>query len=178
MSTDQVEAAPPAPAQPPLTTATIQNAPIFAGRAFAKHYQSALSAGERAVLRRAEVVSTNAAFWSCLQKAEKVWPDAKLPRNVRIFEALIASAILEDAGNGDDMGSVGAFMRRNGKQIKSRRVEAMLAAQTREAVVEELSRLVAITRAQRATIDFGMLFSDLVFFGDHVRRRWAADCFA
>jgi hypothetical protein len=42
--------------------------------------------------------------------------------------------------------------------------------------MEEISRLMAI--AQGDKLDFGLLFRDLFFFGDRVRRKWAHDCFA
>lgn len=172
MSYDQSDATKPADNSEQNST---QNATILAGRAFAQHYKHSLTDGERAILRRTEIASTCGTFWACMHKATREWPHAKEARNIRIFESLVTSAILEDASSTDDTENVGAFMRRNSHVIKGRRVESMLAATTRDTVIDELSRLIAITRG--AKIDFGMLFNDLVFFGDPVRRRWASKCF-
>lgn len=155
--------------------ATDSNSPIQAGRIFAFHFKRVLTAGERAVLRRADIVATQAAFWACLRKAEALWPAVLVPRHIAILEALITSGILDGSASSDDMGNVGTFMRKNAKVIKPRRMEAMLAANTREEAIDEFSRLMEITRG--AAIDVGLLFNDLVFFGDGVRRQWAGGCF-
>jgi hypothetical protein len=153
---------------------------VSAGRAFALHYKKVLTTGQRGVLRRAEIVSTNGSFWDCVNKAKAIWPEANEARCVRILETLVASGIFEEANPVDDMTSVGGFMKNHKSSIKGRRVEAMLAASARDAAIDEFTRLVSIAKSERGTapkVDFGVLFNDLVYFGDRVRRSWASDCF-
>lgn len=161
--------------QPEKKEGTGFDDPAFAARIFLERY-TALSKGERAVLRRADIVSTNEAFWRCLSGAAKIWPQIRNKTSIEILESLISSGVIDNTRSKNGALPFGTFLKSHEKTIRPRRVEAVLAATKREDVIEEISRVTSIARNDN--LEFGLLFRDLYFFGDRVRRNWAQDCFA
>ena len=160
---------------------------IEAGRAFQRTFV-ALEPGERATLRRADLPSTCAPFWECINAATQAaraaehdqsltpsrlnWLVPRLERLVPLLD-LLRKLTTEDGA------SVGEFLRRNHDYVLLRRVEVLLAAEDFKDVVEQLESVAGI--AQVAGLDVGILLRDLNnlhFNPDAVRRRWAMDYFA
>lgn len=115
--------------------------------AFAFAYRQ-LAAGQQAILRRADRPATLSLFWVCWQKAEAQVGKVEEGRErltdvlaqlirIRLFDSFTPSDDRED--------TFGAWLAR-GKPLPERRVEALLTAQTSQAVIDDLQALASFKK--------------------------------
>lgn len=142
----------------------------------------ALPPGGRATLRRcgtADELLLEGTFWRLV--AEAAVPDNQRTRMAHVV------ACFDAAQQSDHAEPFGRWLRRTAFDrttdadlpARAVRVRRLLAARDRDELVHQLRRLLrhGFQSAHRG-VEWGALGTDILFWGDGVRRRWAQDFFA
>ena len=138
-----------------------------------RHRYDALSAGDRAILRRCkneDEIRLEGAYWRTVG-------DAKDVEHALVTAVLLFPLAPHQTKQGF---SFGRFLRQHltsSEEGAALRVRRVVQAE-RDELAHRLRGLLKLASGGEKAVDWGVLGSDLVYFGDSVRRRWTQDFFA